>query len=127
MSCRAGTGLVGLEYGPEFFPRQVAVAQDLREQAGTDRLPTVNRYDRTAAIRVPQEMMASSDPNQNEALLVQGFDETLTGERRKVAHTGTVTRWTPTNWFTTGSSTSRQRAIASCTRFIRTSRDFAWV
>jgi hypothetical protein len=38
-----------------------------------------------------------------------------------------VTRWTPTNWLVTGSSTSRQSAMASCTRFIRTSRDLACV
>jgi hypothetical protein len=85
-------GLACLQCGPEFFPRQVAVAQDLREQAGTDRLATVNRYDRAAAIRVPEEMVASSDSNHSEALLPQGLYDALAGERREVAHAGTETR-----------------------------------
>jgi hypothetical protein len=41
--------------------------------------------------------VATIDPNQREALLAQGLDQTFARERRKVAHTPTVTRWTPTN------------------------------
>jgi len=85
-------GLARLQCGPEFFPSQVAVAQDLRKQAGTNRLSTVNRHDRAAAIRVSEEMMASSDSDYGEALLPQGLYEALAGERREVAHAGTETR-----------------------------------
>ena len=72
-------GLACLQCGPEFFPRQVAVAQYLRKQAGTDRLATVNRYDRAAAIRVPEEMVASFDSNHSETLLPQGLYDALAG------------------------------------------------
>jgi hypothetical protein len=116
-----------LERGSQVFPGQVAVAQYLGKQAGADGFAPVNRNNGASAVRVTEEVMAAFDPNQREALLAQGLDQTFARERRKVAQTATVTRWTPTNLLVTGSSTSRQSAMASCTRFIRASRDLACV
>jgi len=86
-----------LECGPQVFPGQIAVAQNLCEQTRPDGLAPVNRNNGAPAIRVTEEVMAAFDPNQREALLAQGLNQTFARERSKIAHTATVTRWTPTN------------------------------
>jgi len=90
-------------------------------------LTTMNWNNRTPAVRMLQEMMAAFGTDNFKPYLVQGSYKPTTSYGWEGAHTLTATRWTPTNSFETGCSTSRQSVIASFILFIKTSKELAWV
>ena len=92
-----GVPAAHLQHGPQLVPGQVTVAQNLSEQAATDRFSAVSRHHSATTVRMLQEVMAAPDSNHNEAQFLEGLNEALAGERWKAAHAGTETRWTPTN------------------------------
>jgi len=44
------------------FVSQIAVAEDLSEQAGADRFPGMDRHGRDTTIGMPHKMMTAPDP-----------------------------------------------------------------
>jgi hypothetical protein len=74
-----------------------------------------------------KEMVAAFGANHIKAHPLEGFDETITRDSRKITQAVTATRWTPMNSVDAGFSTSRQSSIASLTLFMSTSSDFACV
>jgi len=105
----------------------LAVAQNLRQQAGADGFTAMNWRHGATSIVMAEEMMTAFDADNLKAHPPQRPEQLRTADRRKRAHAGTRTRCTPTNWLLVGSSTSRQSAIAWRMRFISVSRDLAWV
>jgi len=87
----------GLQYLRQIVTGQVAVAQDLRHEAWTDRLTTMQGDHRAPAIGVFQEMVTTPHTDYFEACLAQCGDELLTGQVRQLGHTSTRTLCTPTN------------------------------
>ncbi len=99
------------------------------EQASTDRLSCVDWYNRTSAVLVTEEMMASFDAQNAKTYLPDGANETMPGYSRTPAHAATVTRWMPTNSNSCSGvpSTSRHSSIASRIRSVIPSRERACV
>ena len=111
---------------------EVAIAEDLAEQAGADRFTGVDGDGCDSAIGMSQAMMTALDADDLEADLFQGTDQLLAGESFATGHRGKgqaiCTCWTATKVRRGGRGPSaRQREIASATRFINTSSDLACV
>lgn len=113
----------------QLFRRQVAVSEYLEQQAGTDRLPGVDRDHSRPAVRVPHEVMASLHPDDVEARFPKGGDEFPTIRAWEPRHEASRTRWIPTNssGVPADPSTSRQSSIASTILSRSSSRERACV
>ena|GEM_PF-5013432 len=108
--------------------RQFAIAQYLRQQPASDGLAAMDGDGRTPSVGMAEKMVAAFDAYDSETMPTKAPNECDACKRRNVAHAITAMRWTPTNRFTTGSSsTSRHKAMASRIRFSSASKDFACV
>jgi hypothetical protein len=99
------------------------------KQTWTDGLACVDRYNRTSAVLMTQEMMATFDAHNAETDLPKGANETMPGDSRTPAHAATVTRWMPTNSNSCSGvpSASRHSSMASRIRSVTSSRERACV
>src|ERR1035438_2438828 len=77
----------------EFCSRNLAIPEDLMEQAWTDRLASVGGYNRASPVLMTQEMMATSDAQNAKAGLPKRANEIGPGDARTPAHAAMVTRW----------------------------------
>ncbi len=71
--------------------RQVAIVEDLSEQAGADRFAGVDGDGRDSAIGMLQSMMAALNADDLEAELFQRSDEFFTGDSLTAWHQATLT------------------------------------
>ena len=99
------------------------------EQAWTDRLACVHRYNGASHILMTQEIMPASDTQDAEAGLPKRVNEIGPGDSRTPAHAAMVTRWMPTNSNSCAGATdtSIHSSIASRIRSVSSSRDRACV
>jgi hypothetical protein len=111
----------------QIFPLDFAILKNLGEKTAPNGFAPVHGHYGASPVRVAQKVVASLDPHNFEPKAFEQLDKTGTSDGRKVAHTITATRCTPTNWFKTGCSTSRHSSMASLILFIKTSRDLACV
>jgi hypothetical protein len=103
--------------------------KDLMEQARTDRLASVDRYNCASPFLMTQEMVAAFDTQNAEAGLLERADEIGSGDPRNPAHAAMVTRWMPMNSDSCSGapSTSRHSSIASRIRSVTSSSERACV
>jgi len=87
----------------------------------------VQRNDRAPAIRMAKEVIASLDSYHFKSATAESFDKLFTAESREPWHCYTVIVYIPTKCVGVDFSTSRQSSIASRTRFMSASSNFAWV
>jgi hypothetical protein len=81
-----------LERFPQVFSREIAVAEDLVQQAGPQRLTEVDRHYCTSTVFVAKEMMAASDANDLETCFRQASDQFSAGDPWAPAHAAMVIR-----------------------------------
>ena len=67
-------GLVRSELLLQFISSGFAVAEDLREQTATDRLPPVDRNDRATSVGMLQEVVAALRPYDRKTKLPKGLE-----------------------------------------------------
>ena len=79
------------------FSRHLAIPEDLMEQAWTDHLTCVGRYNRASPVLMTHEVMATSDTQNAEAGLPKRANEIGPRDPGTPAHAAMVTRWMPTN------------------------------
>ena len=104
----------------ELVCAQFCVAQDLGHQPAA--------YHGCATVRVAQKRVAALGANDLKGEVLQRSNELSAARGRQSAHSGTVTRWTPTNSRSGSSavpSTSRQSSIDSRIRSMKSSSDVA--
>lgn len=113
----------------ELFARQLAIAEDLGEEARPDRLAGMHGHGRAASVRVAQDVMAAAHARDAETGSAKSRDDGPAVERRQPRHAATEMRCTPMNSNAGASSprSSRFSAIASRTRSINSSRERACV
>jgi len=76
--------------------REVAVAQDLRDDPGSQGFASMDRYHRRSPIGMPEEVVAASYSNGTEAGRNESRNQLGTGETRQAGHDAKRTRCTPT-------------------------------
>ena len=76
----------------QIIPRNLAVAEDLREKTSPDGLATMDRDHGAPSIRVSQEVVAAPYPDKREAEFVKRLDQASCRERSDAAHEVTTTR-----------------------------------
>ena len=67
---------------------ELAVSQNSCEESASNRFPRMDRNDGCAAVRVPQEVVASANPRHLEPKRLKRGDELLAGEARQLGHLG---------------------------------------
>jgi hypothetical protein len=67
-----------------------AIAKDLGDQAGSDRVTRMHRNDCGPTVCMAKEVVARSDSNNLKSSLFQGRDDLATGECPHLAHRSTV-------------------------------------
>ena len=85
-------GSVRSDLSLQFFPREIAVAENLGKETAADRLPAVDGNNGAAAVGVAEEVMAAFDANEIEPKTTQRLEEVGAGDRGKRAHAMTATR-----------------------------------
>lgn len=70
----------------ELLSCQLAVPEDLREQAGAERLAGVDRYYSRMPVAVTHEMMAPLDANHLKPNTSKGLDAFLSGDAGELTH-----------------------------------------
>ena len=80
--------LAYIEQLAELITGEFAIAQDLREQSGSDRLSGVYRDNGDPAVRMTKEVVASSNPHVVEACPLERLDQldVLGSQRRRGTH-----------------------------------------
>jgi hypothetical protein len=76
----------------KFFPRDLAVPENLSKETAANRLATVYGNDGAAAIGMAEEVMASFDANEHEPKATQRFEYLRAGHCGECAHAMTATR-----------------------------------
>ena len=89
--------LVHSDFVLNFFSGEFTIPENLCEKSSAYALATVNWYHRAAAVGVPEEVMASLDPDDFKAKTPKRLDELNAVEGGKRAHAMTATRCTPIN------------------------------
>lgn len=119
----------GLQVVLQLFVRQVAVAENLGEQAGADRFADVDGDGGHAAVGVTQAVVAALRADDVEAGTAEGVDQLLAGDATPSRRQATRTCWTAMNSRRAAGlgSSRRHRTMASRMRSVSLSRDFAWV
>ena len=72
------------------FTSQVAIAQDFREQAGSDDFSGMHRNDRSPAIRMQKDMRVSLNSSDLESGLRERMDDFFARQPRHAAHDATM-------------------------------------
>lgn len=114
----------------EVRPRELRIAQDLRQQPGADGLTGVDGNRGSATIGMPEEVMAATYPHHREPRPGERPNEVLTCNGEASGHRVVRrTRWTPTNSRRGGgeSSSSMHNSMTSLTRSINSSSERACV
>jgi hypothetical protein len=75
-----------LQQRGEVISVDFAIAEDCRQKARADGLAGMDGYDRCAAVRMAQEVVAALDPCDLEARLPQGGNDLSAGDPRKASH-----------------------------------------
>ena len=81
-----------LEPFPQIFSRQLAVAEDLLQQTGPQRLTRVDRHHGAPTILVTKKVMAPSDANDLKTCFRQASDQFTASDPRAPAHAAMVIR-----------------------------------
>jgi hypothetical protein len=76
----------------QFFPRDLAVSENLSKETAANRLAAVDGNNGAAAIRMAEEVMAAFDANEIESKTTQRLDDVGAGDCGKSAHAMTATR-----------------------------------
>jgi len=87
---------MALQQGAQCFCREVAVAQDLRDDPGAQRLTRMGRHHSRAPISMTEEVVAAAHTNDSEPGRGESCHEIGTGETRQAGHDAKRTRCTPT-------------------------------
>jgi hypothetical protein len=77
---------VALQQRDEVISLDLTVTEDCGQKTGANGLTRMDRYYRSAAVRVPKEVMAPLDPGDIEAGLPQGSDHLSPSDAREASH-----------------------------------------
>ena len=76
----------------QFFPREIAVSENLSKETAANRLAAMDGNNGAAAVGMAEEVMAAFDANEIEPETTQRLEEVRTGDCGKCAHAMTATR-----------------------------------
>lgn len=76
----------------QFFPREIAVSENLSKETAANRLAAVDGNNGAAAVGMAEEVMAAFDANEIEPKTTQRLEEASAGDCWKCAHAMTATR-----------------------------------
>jgi hypothetical protein len=84
--------LVRSDFSLEFFPRDLAVSENLGEESATDCLAPMDRNNGAATVKMAEEVVATLDPDEFKPKASQRLDELEAVDCGKGAHAMTATR-----------------------------------